>query len=84
MPEGLLIPTAIAYMLVVGALFAYGVNFLYLTWLAWRNRFPQSVAPSPPPTWPRVTVQIPIYNEFYVAERIVQAVAQLDYPRHLL
>lgn len=84
MPEGLLIPTAIAYMLVVGALFAYGVNFLYLTWLAWRNRFPQSVAPSPPPTWPRVTVQIPIYNEFYVAERIVKAVAELDYPRHLL
>ena len=30
---------------------------------------------------PRVTVQLPIYNEQYVVERLLDAVAALDYPR---
>ena len=34
--------------------------------------------------WPQVTVQLPIYNERYVIERLVEAVAQFDYPRELL
>ena len=33
---------------------------------------------------PSVTIQLPLYNERYVAERIVQACAALDYPRHKL
>ena len=35
-------------------------------------------------TWPKVTVQLPIYNERYVIERLIEAVAQFDYPRELL
>jgi len=34
--------------------------------------------------WPKVTVQLPIFNERYVAERLIEACAGLDYPRHLL
>lgn len=34
--------------------------------------------------WPRVTIQLPIYNERYVVERLITSVCQLDYPRHLL
>ncbi len=33
---------------------------------------------------PRVTVQLPIYNEMYVVERLLNAAAALSYPRHLL
>ena len=33
---------------------------------------------------PRVTVQLPIYNELYVARRLIHAVSNLDYPRDLL
>ena len=33
---------------------------------------------------PRVTVQLPIYNEKYVVERLIRKVAALDYPRALL
>ena len=29
---------------------------------------------------PRVTVQLPVYNELYVVERLIDAVAQLNYP----
>jgi cellulose synthase/poly-beta-1,6-N-acetylglucosamine synthase-like glycosyltransferase len=64
-------------------LFIYGINFFYLTYLAWRNRRSSS---DPPPliAWPRVTVQLPIYNELYVAQRLINAAACLDYPAHLL
>jgi cellulose synthase/poly-beta-1,6-N-acetylglucosamine synthase-like glycosyltransferase len=33
---------------------------------------------------PMVTVQLPIYNEMYVADRLIDAVCQMDYPRELL
>jgi cellulose synthase/poly-beta-1,6-N-acetylglucosamine synthase-like glycosyltransferase len=33
---------------------------------------------------PAVTVQLPIFNERYVAERLLRACAALDYPRELL
>ena len=33
---------------------------------------------------PRVTVQLPIFNEMYVADRLIDAVCEIDYPRDLL
>jgi cellulose synthase/poly-beta-1,6-N-acetylglucosamine synthase-like glycosyltransferase len=33
---------------------------------------------------PRVTIQLPIFNEMYVIERLVDAVCHIDYPRDLL
>ncbi|UYZ64388.1 cellulose synthase family protein [Hymenobacter weizhouensis] len=36
--------------------------------------------PAPPAVWPRVTVQLPLYNELYVAERLLDACAAFDYP----
>jgi cellulose synthase/poly-beta-1,6-N-acetylglucosamine synthase-like glycosyltransferase len=65
------------------ALFAFGVNLLYLTWRATRL----STAPSRAiavGAEPRVCVQIPVYNERYVAERVLDAVCELDWPRDLL
>ena len=35
-------------------------------------------------TLPRVTVQLPLYNELYVVERLIQETAKLDYPFDLL
>ncbi len=33
---------------------------------------------------PRVTVQLPIYNEMYVCERLIESVCAIEYPRELL
>jgi cellulose synthase/poly-beta-1,6-N-acetylglucosamine synthase-like glycosyltransferase len=55
-----------------------------MVWLYYRHR---AEAPRPKGSLsplPRVTVQLPIYNEVYVVERLVEAVAALDYPRDLL
>jgi cellulose synthase/poly-beta-1,6-N-acetylglucosamine synthase-like glycosyltransferase len=75
-------------MIIVGLLFAYGVNFFYLTYIAWRDRGFRHARRLPDHTplaeWPRLTVQLPIYNELYVAERLIQAAAKLDYPNQLL
>ncbi len=39
-------------------------------------------AAADPEEWPFVTVQLPIYNEFYVIERLIDAVAAFDYPKN--
>ena len=33
---------------------------------------------------PKVTVQLPIFNEVYVVERLLRSVSEVDYPRELL
>ena len=33
---------------------------------------------------PRITVQLPLFNEMYVVERLIKAVTQIDYPREKL
>jgi cellulose synthase/poly-beta-1,6-N-acetylglucosamine synthase-like glycosyltransferase len=62
---------------------AYGLHFYYLTWLAWKHRKTR-IAVGALNHYPMVTVQVPIYNERYVADRIVDAVCRLDWPRDRL
>ena len=83
MVDLLLVPVAVFYLLVVAALFVYGLNFFYLTYLTWRDRS-RRVETHALAQWPVVTVQLPIYNELYVAERLIEAVASLDYPKDRL
>ena len=33
---------------------------------------------------PVVTIQLPLYNEMYVADRLIQAVCDIEYPRERL
>ncbi|MGE3539830.1 MAG: cellulose synthase family protein [Candidatus Tectimicrobiota bacterium] len=77
------------HCLVAGGLMLYGLNYYVL--LATQQRFAVQMLPHDaalerevPQTWPRVTVQLPIYNEQYVLRRLVEAVVCLDYPREQL
>lgn len=63
-------------------IFAYSLAQLHLL-LTYVKRKP-TTALSAPKEWPPVLVQLPVYNEFYVVERLIDAVAQLDYPRDRL
>lgn len=80
------------YTLCLGGLALYGLHALWLTLHYWR-RGCAAPLPSPiirpagtlpPDTLPTVTIQLPIYNERHVVERLIAACAQLDYPRHKL
>ena len=70
------------YTLVVGLLFVYGMNFLWLSLMSIRHRRPPVLGPLD--DCPHVAVQLPIYNERYVAERLIRAAAVLDWPRDRL
>jgi cellulose synthase/poly-beta-1,6-N-acetylglucosamine synthase-like glycosyltransferase len=48
------------------------------------RRLTNSIAPPAPKVWPKVTVQLPVFNEIYVVERLIDAVAKLNYPKGLL
>ncbi len=64
-------------------LLAFGMNLLYLTWRATRLR-PARHDPAPRGTEPLVCVQIPIYNERYVAARVIDAVCAIEWPANRL
>jgi cellulose synthase/poly-beta-1,6-N-acetylglucosamine synthase-like glycosyltransferase len=72
------------YYLVLGVLAFFGMHRFYLVvwYLCTRNRRPEK--PPDPAEWPIVTVQLPLYNEMYVALRLIEAVCDLDYPRERL
>lgn len=73
-----LVTVAAIYGVVVTALFAYGVNSYVL--LARRRRWRSPTLPMITGEWPRVTVQIPVYNERDVAARVIEAAGRLRYP----
>ncbi len=79
MDDQILIPIAVIYLGIILLLFVYSSNYFYLVWLSWRDSDPETPDPAPG-DWPKVTVQLPIYNEYYVARRLIQAAADLDYP----
>ena len=68
-------------MALMGLLF-YGLNAYVMIALHWRTSRGRHAVPAPPDVfvWPPVTVQLPLYNERYVARRLLQAAANLDYP----
>src|SRR5204863_7197672 len=73
----------IPYFIVLLVLAVYG---LHRYWLVYDYfAYSKDVPPDPPPVanWPRVTVQLPIFNERYVIERLVEAVSRFDYPPDL-
>ena len=57
----------------------YGLNMLILTALFVRKFGSKPIA-SLPEKWPHVTVQLPVFNELQVIHRLIDAVANLDYP----
>ena len=71
------------YFFVLVILAVYGWHRYFLVYLYMKNKDRVPV-PTGMDRLPRVTVQLPIYNEMYVADRLIDAVCQLNYPRELL
>jgi len=74
------------YFGILGLLSAYGFyryRLIYL-FLRYSKHPPQPKARFAEDRLPRVTVQLPLFNEMYVAERLIDSVVKLDYPRERL
>lgn len=67
-------------------LFLFSLGQLHLTWYYLRRlRRKPAVPPAlSPDALPVVTIQLPLYNERYVAGRLLDCVAALDYPAQKL
>ncbi len=79
------------HLLVAVGLTFYGVHQVAMVVLSWRS-WPRKQAEHQNEKksnldradWPRVTVQLPLYNERFVAQRSIRSACALDYPRELL
>ncbi|MCP4918571.1 MAG: glycosyltransferase [Proteobacteria bacterium] len=65
------------------AIGTYSVAQLHLLWLWYRSR-PGRGLPEADAQVPRVTVQLPLYNEADVAERLIRCIGALDWPAERL
>src|SRR5919107_6097473 len=76
----------VLYFFVLSILAIYGWHRYYLVYLYMKNRSraPEPLPPPDPEHLPRVTIQLPIFNEMYVADRLIDAVCEMDYPKDLL
>jgi cellulose synthase/poly-beta-1,6-N-acetylglucosamine synthase-like glycosyltransferase len=77
----LLIPYFIVLILLAG----YGMHRYVLVYLYYKHKDKRTTAP---PGYfeelPRITVQLPIFNEQYVVERLLESICKLKYPREKL
>ena len=75
----------IPYFIVLIILAAYGAHRYWLVYLYYKHKKNKTTTPAAYfEDLPRVTVQLPIFNEQYVVDRLLDAVCKLDYPREKL
>ncbi len=73
------------YFLVMIVLSVYGLHRYKLVWQYYHHR--KNATHEPPHHFeqlPRVTVQLPIFNEQFVIDRLIEATCALNYPPELL
>jgi cellulose synthase/poly-beta-1,6-N-acetylglucosamine synthase-like glycosyltransferase len=76
--------TLASYFFVLIILAVYGWHRYYLVYLYLRNRGKEPGVGRPLSPQPVVTIQLPLYNEMYVADRLIASVCAIEYPRELL
>ncbi|MBK0382935.1 glycosyltransferase [Pedobacter sp. SD-b] len=74
----------ILYTISLIIIFIFSVGQAYLIFSYLRAKKKTDVIPVMPPKIPIVTIQLPLYNELYVVERLINAVCNLNYPSHKL
>ncbi len=77
----------IPYFIVLTTLAAYGAHRYWMVYLYYKYKKNKTTEPSAYFQFdelPRVTVQLPIFNEQYVVDRLLDAVCRLDYPKEKL
>jgi cellulose synthase/poly-beta-1,6-N-acetylglucosamine synthase-like glycosyltransferase len=89
--QGLYSPNAfdmallIPYFIVLVLLAGYGAHRYWLVYVYYKHKKNRTTEPAERfADLPRVTVQLPIFNEQFVIDRLLQAVCALDYPRDKL
>jgi cellulose synthase/poly-beta-1,6-N-acetylglucosamine synthase-like glycosyltransferase len=72
------------YFLTLVILAVFGLHRYIMVFLYYRHRARRALPLPPPVLLPRVTVQLPLYNEMYVVDRLVDSVCRIRYPKDRL
>lgn len=72
------------YFSCLGLLSLFSAHRYLMLYFFYRRRPKILLRPRRPAESPRVTIQLPIYNEKYVVERLLESISLLDYPRESL
>jgi len=72
------------YFLTLVILAVFGLHRYIMVYLYFRHRDRRAPSVPLPATLPRVTVQLPLYNEMYVVDRLLDSVTKIRYPKELL
>jgi cellulose synthase/poly-beta-1,6-N-acetylglucosamine synthase-like glycosyltransferase len=75
---------SVLYAVTLTLLCIFGLHRYYLSYLYGKNKEKVPVPKSRFKTLPKVTIQLPVYNEMYVVERLISSVCKIDYPKDLL
>ena len=70
-----------SYLVILLTLALYGFHRSMLCYLYFRNRRPDPEPENHYKELPLITIQLPLFNEMYVAERLLDGIAKVDYPR---
>ncbi len=73
-----------SYLLTMSILMVFSIHRYFQVFLYYKHFRKVTVPPEMPAALPRVTIQLPMYNEQFVAQRVIEAACRMDYPRHLL
>src|SRR5215469_6225445 len=74
----------IPYFVVLVLLASYGVHRYTLVYLYYKKKNRETQPIEEFTELPRLTIQLPIFNEQFVVDRLLQAVCRLEYPRDKL
>jgi len=74
----------VVYIFVFTMVCLYGLHRYHLVYLYYKHRRNTPRLSGRFEELPRVTVQLPMYNERYVARRVIELACEIDYPRELL
>ncbi len=73
----------VVYFSALTLLFGFGIHGLILLFYYRKTMGNKSVELAMPDSLPNVTIQLPIFNELYVSERLLKAVSEIEYPKEL-
>jgi len=73
-----------SYFFVLLILAVYGWHRYYLVYLYMKHKHEQPTPASLFDALPVVTIQLPVFNEMYVVDRLIDSVCRIDYPRERL
>lgn len=74
----------VVYFFILIMVFLYASHRYFMVYLYYKHRKDRPVPAKRLEKLPRVTIQLPLFNEMYVVRRLITAACKIDYPRNLL